>query len=307
MKKTFVFVLTVLTLMSAGCGKDGNLNDGKCPVEVRLDMLPQSFSTLDEDIRSQMKINFTLENMVSGKTYEFELTEKNDFTQDASLNPGTYRTLSCNMSGASAVNMEIDAGNDTFDIRLDQQNDIVLSVTNEAEFNQWVAQMWAASEVLKADRFSRKIQFKGQIIDIGDIADYVETEYDESVRDDKKAEIYDSDAGVTVTVFNDTGEKADWDECRVIAVSFTADNVIFGGGVRVMMPARELLHSEKGLYGTPESLEGCALIGADYDSFSAVYIDPVSGDRMTVGIDGKAERVTGITYELEAVELEDDE
>lgn len=302
-KKHGIFIaLFVMALLMAGCGNEGRLDEGDCPVEVRLAGLPTGYAELTDDQKEQVVVNLQLENMINEKTYTFRLNDDNHFSQEASLNPGTYRVAYCYISGSSAVRMNGEASVETMDINRDTINIISVSVTNQEEFDQWVAQMRADAAILRADQFSRIIQFEGQIINMEQILNYVEFTHDQQVRAYDKVVLDNGEKGVHVTVLNDTGEPADWWNCKVIAVRFTKDNVIFGKGARVRMPAEEILHAKDGLYGTPDSLAGCVLIGADYADFDAIYHETRSGDRMTFTVDSFGEHITEITYEFAVFE-----
>lgn len=299
--RVFAALFTMILLMT-GCGKEGRLDEGDCPVEVRLAGLPTGYAELTKDQKEQIEVELLLENMINEKRYTFRLNEDNHFAQDASLNPGTYRVIYCYISGSSAVRMNGEASVETMDISRDTINIISVSVTNQQEFDQWVDQMRADAAILRVEQFSRIIQFEGQIINMEEILDYVEFTHDQKVRAYDKVELGNGEKGVHVTVLNDTDEPADWRDCKVIAVRFTKDNVIFGKGARVKMPAEEILHAEDGLYGTPDSLAGCVLIGAEYDDFDAIYHETRSGDRMTLKVDSFGKHITEITYEFAVFE-----
>lgn len=302
-KKYRVFIaLFVMAFIMAGCGKEGRLDEGDCPVEIRLAGLPTGYAELTDDQKEQIVVNVQLENLINEKTYTFRLNDENHFSQDASLNPGTYRVAYCYIRGSSAVRLNGEASVETMDISRDTINIISVSITNQQEFDQWVAQMRADAAILRVDKFSRIIQFEGQIINMEQILDYVEFTHNQQVRAFDKTVLGNSEKGVYVTVMNDTGEPADWQDCKVIAIRFTKDNVIFGKGARVMMLAEDILHAEEGLYGTPDSLAGCVLIGADYDDFDAIYHETRSGDRMTFKVDRLGKHITEITYEFAVFE-----
>ena len=297
-----LIALFAMALLMAGCGNEGKLDEGDCPVEVRLTGLPAGYAKLTEDQKEQVEVTLRLENVINEKQYTFRLNGDNRFAQDASLNPGTYRVLSCYISGSSAVRMEGEASVRSMDITRDTINIISVSVTNEEEYDLWAEQMQASAAILRSGQFSRVIQFEGEIIDMDQIANYVEFAHEQQIRAYDKIVLDNAEKGVHVTLLNDSDEPADWQDCKVIGVRFTKDNVIFGGGARVRMPAEEVLHAEDGRYGTPDDLEGTVLIGAGYGDFDAIYHDTVSGDRMTVKVDSLGNYITEITYEFSVFE-----
>ena len=90
MKKSrvgFFGICLLAAMLLAGCGNQGRLDEGDCPVEVKLEALPQSFAALDEDDKERMKLVLVLKNDINGKEYEFELKEKDGYTGKARLHP----------------------------------------------------------------------------------------------------------------------------------------------------------------------------------------------------------------------------
>lgn len=301
-KYRILTLLFAVVMLLTGCGREGKLDEGDCPVEVRLAGLPTGYAELTEDAKEQVQVTLRLENVVNEKQYTFKLTNDNHFAKDASLNPGKYRVVSCYMSGSGAVRMEVEASVESMDISRDTINIISVSVKNEAEFNQWIEQMRVDPRIMRADQFSRVVQFEGQVFGMEQIMDYVEFDYAQQVRSYGRVELSNAEKGVNVTLLNDTDEPQDWENCRVIGVGFTKDNVIFGKGVRVRMLASQVLHAEDGLYGKPDALEGCVLIGGEYEDFDAIYHDAISGDRMKVKVDSSGDHISGIAYEFEVFE-----
>ena len=304
MGKKFGILMALFTMviLLAGCGHEGKLNEGDCPVEVRLSGLPAGYAELTDDQKSQIEVTLQLENMITEKRYTFRLDEGNHFAQEASLNPGTYHVRSCYISGSSAVRMEGEASVESMDISRDTINILSVNVTNEEEFNRWTAQMRVDPAILGAGQFSRAVQFEGQVISMKQIKDYIDVTYEKEIKSYDKAVISNGAKGVYVTLLNDTNEPAPWQNCKVIGVRFIKDNVIFPKGARIRMPANEVLHARDGFYGIPDGLSGSILIGMNYDDFNVIYQDTVSGDRMTVTVDSFGEYIEEINYEFAVFE-----
>lgn len=300
-RSIFIALLTTVLLM-AGCGREGRLDEGDCPVEIRLAGLPAGYAELTEDQKEKIEVKLQLENETNGKRYTFRLNEDNHFSQEASLKSGTYRVTYCDISGNSAVKMKGEANVESTVISTDTINIISVSVTNEAKFNRWVTQMRPDAGILRAGQFSRIVQFEGEIITLEEIPDYVDFTYDKKIRARDEVVLHNSEKGVYLTLYNDTKESVSWKKCQVVGVRFTKDNVIFGKGARVKMPAEEILHAKDGIYGTPGSLKGCVLIGAEHGGFDAIYLDSISGDRMTVSVDESGGYITEISYDFEVFE-----
>jgi len=277
--------------------KKGKLDEGNCYLKVQLDKLPEEFHMLGSNIQEQLTFHITLENITTEKSYCFELNQNNQFKQTASLNPGIYRVLSCYVSPLALTNMEIKAGEHQVELRADKEAVLPVLIQNQEEFADWVWGMQPVREIAQLDKFSRKVQWDGQVIELARIIDYVEFNYDHSVQPYKKITL-NSDEGVEVTLQNQTDKELSWRECSVIKVTFYKDNVIFGKGVRNGMAVSEVMHKEKGLYGIPDSMSGTVLMGMDYAETRAIYQDAISGDKLTIKIPPSGDFISGFIYEF---------
>ena len=264
---------------------------------VRLQDIPREFKMLEENLQEQLEISVTLENITTERQYRFELNTENGFQQNASLNPGIYKVNYC--SGSTYfLNMDIAAVQADLEVGLDRENEITVYIQNETAFSDLVWDMQPIREVMQSDKFSRQIQWGGQMIDLENILDYIEFSSDQTVRGYDQITLFNQEACVRVTLQNQTAQEASWKECELIKVQFERPNVIFGQGAKVGMPVREIVHAREGIYGTPDSLTGSILFAAGVDAVGIVYYDEASGDRLTLesGHDGK--EIYRITYEL---------
>ena len=287
----------ILALFLIGCGKAGRLDEGNCPCVVRLQDIPREFKMLEENLQEQLEISVTLENITTERQYRFELNTENGFQQNASLNPGIYKVNYCSGS-PYFLNMDIAAVQADLEVGLDRENEITVYIQNETAFSDLVWDMQPIREVMQSDKFSRQIQWGGQMIDLENILDYIEFSSDQTVRGYDQITLFNQEACVRVTLQNQTAQEASWKECELIKVQFERPNVIFGQGAKVGMPVREIVHAREGIYGTPDSLTGSILFAAGVDAVGIVYYDEASGDRLTLesGHDGK--EIYRITYEL---------
>ncbi|MCI9323655.1 MAG: hypothetical protein HFH81_10425 [Lachnospiraceae bacterium] len=287
----------ILALFLTGCGKAGRLDEGNCPCVVRLQDIPREFKMLEENLQEQLEISVTLENITTERQYRFELNTENGFQQNASLNPGIYKVNYCSGS-PYFLNMDIAAVQADLEVGLDRENEITVYIQNETAFSDLVWDMQPIREVMQSDKFSRQIQWGGQMIDLENILDYIEFSSDQTVRGYDQITLFNQEACVRVTLQNQTAQEASWKECELIKVQFERPNVIFGQGAKVGMPVREIVHAREGIYGTPDSLTGSILFAAGVDAVGIVYYDEASGDRLTLesGHDGKG--IYRITYEL---------
>lgn len=291
----------VLALLLTGCGKAGRLDEGDCSCVVRLQDIPREFKMLEENLQEQLEITVTLENITTERQYRFELNTGNGFQQNALLHPGIYRVYYC--SGLPYIlNMDIAAVQEDLEVKRNQENEITVYLQNEKEFSDLVWNMQPAREIMQSDKFSRQIQWGGQMIDLENIMDYIEFSSDQTVKAYDQITLFNSEAGVRVTLQNQTAQMASWKECELIKVQFGRPNVIFGQGVKVGMPVREIVHAQEGIYGTPDSLTGSIFYVAGVDRVGMVYCDEASGDRLTLESSSDGKDVYSILYEFAVFE-----
>lgn len=297
-----VILVCILALFLAGCGKKGRLDEGEYACVVRLESIPQEFKMLEDNVQEMLEINVTLENITTERQYRFVLNMENDFQQNASLNPGVYKVYYCSAS-PHFLNMKIAARQENMQVGGDKGNEITVYIENQEEFADLVWNMQPIREVTQLDKFSRKIQWDGQIIDLEHITDYIEFSSDQTtVRGYEQITLYNADVLAWVTLQNQTAQEASLEECKVIKVTFGKPNVIFGQGVKVGMPVSDIAHAKEGIYGTPDSLTGSIFFAAGADSVGMVYYDKASGDRLTIESDSEGTFVSRIVYEFAAYE-----
>ena len=292
-------LVCVLALSLTGCAKTGKLDEGDCACVVRLENIPQEFKMLGDNEKSLLGIQVTLENITTERRYQFELNEENGFEQDASLNPGTYKVYYCSAS-PYFLHMDMKARQDQLNVSRDGSNELTVYIENMDEFSDRVWNSQPIREIMQLDKFSRKVQWQGQIIDLKNITDYMDFSFDRQVRGYEQVSL--SAPGFMITVQNQTSEAADWTECELIKVQTGVPEVIFPQGARVGMSVKEIMHAQEGIYGTPDSMTGFLLIGTGMDNTGMVYYDESSGDRITLECTMDADYICNITYEFAVYE-----
>lgn len=290
-----------LVLLLTGCGKTGKLDEGDCACVVRLESIPSEFKMLDDNIQELLNIEVVLQNITTEKRYEFTLNMENDFRQEASLYPGVYKVNGCS-AFPYFICMDAAARQQDLEVGRDKDNEITVYIENPEEFTDMVWDMQPIREVTQLDKFSRQIQWNGQIIDLEHIMDYVEFSSDQTVRGYEQITLFNSDNRVRVTLQNQTAQQVSWQECKLIKVQFERPNAIFAQGVKVGMPVREIAHAQEGIYGTPDSLTGSILFALGTDNVGIVYYDEASGDRLTLESNSSGNYIYSITYEFAAYE-----
>jgi len=294
------FLLVLLTFLT-GCTKSGRLDEGKIACVVELETVPEEFDALREETREKLEIEVHLMNDATERTYKVRLNEENGFRQEAMLNPGFYQVEWC-IASPFYLYLDTEARQSVLEVGGEKSNYLGIAVTNRAELAENLRWMEPSEEILAQDKFSRVVQWKGQLIDLKDIMEYVEFTYDQPVRPYQQALLANLEDRVGVTVINETDHELSWRECAVKSVTFNITNAVLPGGVMVGMPLAEVLHSEHGCYGTPDSLTGSILYGAGLEELGAVYLDSASGDKITVQSDVSGKYVIKITYEFEVYE-----
>lgn len=296
-------VICVLALSLTGCGNAGKLDEGDCVCVVSLENIPQEFDMLGDNGGSLLKIEVVLENITTERQYHFILDEENGFKKDASLYPGVYRVHYC-LGAPYFLNMDISSRQGQLDVTSDKVNELAVYIKNMDEFSNLVHDSQPIPEVMQLDKFSRKMQWERQIIDMERIADYVEFESDRDfalgmmVRSYEQVTLHGS--GISITLQNQTQEEVPWTECKLIKIQTGRPNVVFPQGVRVGMSIKEIVHAQEGIYGKPDSMTGALFIGIDVDSTGIVYYDESSGDRLTLECDSTGKYISNITYEFAA-------
>ena len=300
--RTCLFLLFPLLLCLAGCGKQGKLDEGDCPGVITFSNIPKEFSLLDENLQKEYQVRVTLKNLTTEKKYDVTLSQKNDFKKTVSLHPGKY-SVSAYASLDSLVHLQVKTTEEivTFD-RGVEANVVVVPENSEAFSNYWM-QTHPQAEILTADKFSRLIQVNRKIMTIKDIVTELDlSDMDKVLEGSQKTTLSDNERGVSITLQNPMSTPQPLSKCNVISLSVTKNTVVFPDGVTLGLAPDKVCHKQTGLYGEPTRFEGMYLFGWGLDETKAVYLDPISGDRITIEFSADGDSVKRITYDLEVFE-----
>ncbi len=292
-------LLLLIAMCLGGCGSKAV--EGECECLVELTGLPKEMDKLDDNIREQLYVSVNLENIYTEKRVSVDLVAKEDFKAELKLKPGTYRVHYCYASDSNLLPWKVKEKQDTIELMKDKEEVLKIEVTNPEEVTDWIWNLQAGREVLQEDAFSHRVQFEGQLIDVEEILNYVEFEYEGEIRPYEKKTI-SGDKGVTVMVVNEEASPKPWQECTLKKVSFGQSNVIWGQGAYIGMPVKEAVHAEEGLYGMPANMNGTILAGLDYGPTNINWLDGKSGDKLTLTIHRTGDYISGISYEFEVYE-----
>ena len=300
--RTCLFLLLPLLLCLAGCGKQGKLNEGDCPGVVTFSNIPKEFSLLDENLQKEYMIYVTLKNLTTEKEYSIYLNQKNDFKKTVSLHPGKY-SVRVSESLDSLVHLQVKATEEIVTFDRGVEANIVVIPENPEEFSNYWMQTHPQAEILTAEKFSRLVQVNRKIMTIKDIVTELDlSDMDKVLEGAQKMTLTDKERGVSITFQNPMSSSQPLSNCNVVSLSVTKNTVVFPDGVTLGLAPDKVCHRQTGLYGEPTRFEGMYLFGWGLDETKAVYLDPISGDRITIEFAADGDSVSRITYDLEVFE-----
>ncbi|MBQ9489552.1 MAG: hypothetical protein IKO03_07440 [Lachnospiraceae bacterium] len=291
-----------LLLLLASCGNRGKLNEGDCAGTITLQGLPKEFSLLEENLQKEFEVRVTLQNMTTDKDYVAVLNQKNEFKQSVSLHPGTYR-VSAYASITSLTHLHVKTTADTVTFERDKEASVIIVPENVDEFTSHWMESHPQAEILSADKFSRLVQVNRKVMPIKDVVTELDlSDMDKMLAGYQKTTLTDNERGVSIVLQNKMSSDQPLSKCEVVSLSVTSNTVIFPDGVSLGSSPAKVCHKQTGLYGQPTRFEGFFLYGWDLDKTKAIYLDPISGDRITITFLANGSSISEITYEMEVFE-----
>lgn len=291
-----------LLLLLASCGNRGKLNEGDCTGTITLQGLPKEFSLLEENLQKEFEVRVTLQNMTTDKDYVAVLNQKNEFKQSVSLHPGTYR-VSAYASITSLTHLHVKTTADTVTFERDKEASVIIVPENVDEFTSHWMESHPQAEILSADKFSRLVQVNRKVMPIKDVVTELDlSDMDKMLAGYQKTTLTDNERGVSIVLQNKMSSDQPLSKCEVVSLSVTSNTVIFPDGVSLGSSPAKVCHKQTGLYGQPTRFEGFFLYGWDLDKTKAIYLDPISGDRITITFLANGSSISEITYEMEVFE-----
>lgn len=291
-------------LLFSGCGPE-NTAKWNAGCHVFLAQLPPEYEQLSPEIKNAVTISITLRHTTSDKKFRAKLTDANHYSADLALLPGSYEIASLYMSDKNLAMFDVTTDLKTIDIRKDEKMELPLTLTDPEGFAASVLRNQASAEILALEPYSRKVQYNGQILDLTAIPQIMQFSVLEN-KMLKPAETYDiassSHAGVAMVVQNQSSSLAALKDAQFIGVRFRSNQVILPRGIRLGMSLAEIAHKETGILGTPAYCQGSPLIGTGHDKTTLVYLDSVSGDRISLTVGAEDNFIGSILYEFERYE-----
>jgi len=304
-RKSRFAVLLLFVILLTGCGKQGKADEGVCRCVITLETVPGELSYISEELLKSFEVTVSMKNLITEKSYAVTLNGDNNYSAELYLNPGEYRILSCYSSLYGLAVLSVDTRQELISLSYEQDGAIDVYIDNYEAYTQWVNRNVAAADILYSDKFSRSVQMNGEMTGLDDLLQKYTFTTDsgtETVQPYKEIYVYNSDYGITLTLQNQSAEALPYSQCKLIGVIFTGNHVVLGGGVRLGMGITAVSHSETGIYGLPDYCTGTALIGLGYDTTNMVYVDELSGDRLTLTYHHSRNYVTRISYEYAVFE-----
>ena len=309
----FVIVLLIISWLG-GCSNRKGVAIERAECRIYLKELPEGYEMLNEAIKDSIEISLALRNVTNNKEHWIRITHKENFDKTLKLIPGTYEVLRCKLHVTRFANIDMDtnmlfleAYTDIEKITLNREKtfEIPIFIKDSPIFTETIKNSGVKYEILSLDIFSRKVQYNGEIIDLNNIGEIM-TFIPEKRRNVKSYKT-DSipaveDPRIRMIVQNQTNSICDISECTFIGVSFIANNVVLPGGIVLGMDISEVSHAKKGILGTPDYFLGSPVIGGAISDTWAVYVDKISGDRVTFIMRADRTYVTMIKYEFERYE-----
>jgi len=290
--------------MVSGCAKDDGAQKYDATCCVYLTNMPQEFDLLPATLRGNIEINVILNNISTGRKYMFRLSEQNGFRHDMALLPGMYSIIT--YTSHHALNLiSVENTHELLTIEAHSQTPLPVTITNASDFAGTVKDNQPGEEILNNDTFSRNVQLDGQVVNIREIQDLLlfgDTTHVTIRPRETKLLQSTSHPNVTLIMQNQTQEGLPIEQATLIGVRFSSINAVFPKGVSVGMSLPDIAHSDYGAFGTPSYCLGTPFIGIGYDSSTLVYLDSLSGDRISITIDADNSVARNITYEFERYE-----
>lgn len=302
MKKRWIVWMLVLVCLGtmAGCSSKSSDADWNAVCEIHLDNLPEEYNTLPDSIRGQTRVRFSITSPRLDKEYSVELTEENGYKQKIYMVPGSYSIGAVYVRNPALGTLNATTNTNEIVVEKDQVTPVNVSLDQVDSLAETIRRGQPTEEMKEAPLFSRKVQYDGKIVDLNQLRTSIRL-------DDTDAKYLSSGETLEVTcpgydgliaiLKNTTSGMIASNEASIVGMRFYKVDAVFPNGIVVGDSLKSIVHAESGRLGTPSYCTGSPLIGME--GCTVVYLDPESGDRLSLEIDGRGEFVTSITYEFE--------
>jgi len=298
----FTLATIMLALITTGCSKNINVRSYNAVCDLYLEGLPEEFKQLPEALRNDLNISITLRNVSSNKKHNIKLKAADNYRKSVYLIPGTYEVQKPFLYEQSLAMFRVETTVTSISVAKNSRAEVPIKVSNPSNFINTMKNNQPTDEILNADIYSRKVQYKGKIIDLNKIKEVMSFNLASNSKTLYPSETYlipsSDNPGVSIIVQNLTSTSIPVSKATLTGVYFTGNNVVLPKGITLGSNLRDIVHAKEGKLGTPDYCMGSALIGFEIDGTTLVYIDKDSGDRISFYIKLGDTYVSSVKYEF---------
>lgn len=301
-KLTFLLLCCTLLISLTGCGNRSEEKQWGASCSITVDGLPAELESLPQTLRENLYFSLSLSGTSNDKHYSVQLTERNGFTAQLYMLPGSYSVSHVYVRTDGNLPIQATAQAESIVLTKDTDTPLTISISNGQELISYIQQSAPTEEILTSENFSRKIQYAGTVMDLNALGQQMHFSTTETspLRPGKVGTLVsDSDKSVHMLVKNTTDTSIPIQQATCIGFSFSGCNAILPQGISVGSTVESIAHAETGILKTPNYCHGSPLIGMDIDSAELVYIDPESGDRITCHMNPADDFISWFSYEFE--------
>lgn len=292
LKKSLLVVMMIFTTLLCGCGFDS----GKEWCEFELKDKPEEFLEICEMYDEEIRIDITLKNVDTEKNSFIILYENDNFYVREKLKPGFYEVESFYSNCELVQGIELD--DEKIVVRENEENHVGVYVTDISKMLENIEDMKNVDEITNVDKFSRKVIYKGELIDIRELLRNKCT-ITENVSMGERISRCDMEEDIIYEVINTSNDYREFRDCELRCITFSDKNVVFPQGVMVGMSLEKIVNKEDGLYFEPDDLQGSIWYGLIPEmNMSAVYWDKEGGDEIIIECTPDGKYVRNITYKI---------
>ncbi|MGL5258572.1 MAG: hypothetical protein ACRC7V_00540 [Lachnospiraceae bacterium] len=304
-KKNFSIIVlfcAILLLLFSGCSKQSEEMQWDSSCHIYVDNLPQEYFNLSQGLKDATSIYISLNNSLADKSYSIKLTDTNNYSEEINVLPGTYTVSSIYAINTLLTEITVVASKETFIIEPNTTTPLAITILNPESLSQSILKNMPSNEIINETTYSRKVQYEGTIYDMQSIPDKINFTggADKNVNAGDIAYLYSEEFRGLSMIIQNTQQYGmlPATECEFIGFYFSRNNVTLPKGLTVGMSLEPIVNAQSGLLGTPDYCLGTPFIGMDIADSTLVYIDKISGDRISIKLNSRSKNVESISYEF---------
>lgn len=304
-KKTFnsvILICCLVSLLGTSCKKDTDESKWNAVANVYVDNLPQEYNDLSEAVKESVSFYVRISNPSKDKEYYISLKQDNKYSNKMNVLPGTYMVNDVVVHSGLLGAFDATISEETLVVERNSESNLVVSLVNPEDIIKRIKKNMESQEILDAGLFSRKIQYGGNVYNMESLPEIMHFNYpsDKMLMHGEEMRINAEDnMGVAIIVKNTSEDKKlPPSQCECIGFEFFNISTVLPKGIKLGLPLDKIVNAKTGLAKTPNYCLGTPLIGMDLEDTTLVYIDEVSGDRMSIYFNAKDREVDSISYEF---------